>query len=138
MQNDYQSPNYLQSDTIEVANFIRRIEGKFPNYADTSSKSISSLQSRSLFNTDSSGHRLHPSPFPPAPPVEFSLQQPDNVRIVLYTFDGLDSCLVYSGLVPKGNSSINFVKPNIPNGVYYLVKQFKSGAREVSGFMILK
>jgi hypothetical protein len=138
MQNGYQSSNCLQSDTVEIDNFIPRIESKFSNYADTSSKSVSSLKLPSEFNKDSSGHRLYPSPFSPTTTVEFSLQQPDTIRMVLYTFDGLDSCVVYSGLVPKGRNRINFIKPNMPSGIYYLVKRLTSGEREVSRFMLLK
>jgi hypothetical protein len=132
--NEYQSPNYLQPDTIEVKNFISKIEDRFSNYADTSSKSLPIFKTQA----DSTKQPKGPNPFSPTTTIEFFLQKPDTVNLVLYAFDGLDSCVVYYGYVPKGRSWMNFVRSNMPSGIYYLMKQFKSGGKEISRYKLLK
>ncbi len=137
-QNSYNSANYLQSDTIAVNNFILRIENRFPSYADSSKKSLPMFNIQSDSAKTSNNNRQSPNPFSPTTTIELFLQHPDTIRMILYSFDGVDSCVVYSGLVLKGRNSINFVKPTMPSGIYYLIKRFRSGEKEVSRFMLLK
>jgi len=136
--NEHDLSCYLQPDTIAVNNFISRIENRMHNYTDSSKKYLSAHKDQIDIKKDSSYYRQYPNPFSPTTTINLHFQNTDTVKMTLYTINAIDSCIVYSGPVSKGESKINIIKPSMADGVYYLVTQGIAGEKKVLKIMLLK
>lgn len=60
----------------------------------------------------------YPNPFNPSTTIEFTLEQTDQVRLLVHNMRGQQVAVLVDGLVARGNHVVDFQAANLPSGIY--------------------
>ncbi|MBX7152059.1 hypothetical protein K1X84_10490 [bacterium] len=95
--------NSIVVDSVSVKEFGEKVSQRFADYqASSKGKTFKAMVSGKIRG------------------LVFKHSIPKDVTLVLYTYDEQDSCVLYSGQLPSGESFLNALNLPIPVGDYYV------------------
>jgi hypothetical protein len=109
-QDQYLSHIELTIDTTAAQNFIGTLFRKYGN----------EYSSKSIVVDKGSSRESYPNPFSPSTYFRISVPKPDSVTIKVYSFDGQDSFIAYSGFVKQGEYFLNTKFIDFPPGLFFI------------------
>ncbi len=113
------------SVTISLVNEARG--GPFVYWADVQEacKEAKALGFTGIETCDENNFSVYPNPFAGKLNIEYTVQTPGHIRIVMYNSIGTEVGIIDEGARASGNHSNIFDGSNLPSGVYYF--KFQNG-----------
>jgi len=71
----------------------------------------------------------YPNPFNPSTTIGFTIVNPQNVSIDLYSIDGRYLRNIYNGIVGTGRHEVRFDAEELPTGIYLYRLTTKTGTQ---------
>ncbi len=129
----YESPSYEILPGFQQINF-GRAEYTFhpwqPEISEGDANSTSEPEEISL--------RAYPNPFNAEATIQFVVNEPSQVRVLVYDVQGRLVSTLADRYMTAGEQRVNFSAGNLPSGLYFVALHHGSRSRELTRVMLVK
>jgi hypothetical protein len=81
---------------------------------------------------------IYPNPFNPTTTISFTLDNPEQVKLVVYDLNGREVQTLVDGQITRGEHQYHFDGGDLPSGLYFARMQTASGMTKTAKLALVK